>query len=98
MNLQIKLAFLGAVLLFRIPEVMVSSPGSETAYSVDGMSNYRRNRFIPNIIPIILVGVRVPAGSRIFTSPRRPDRLWGRTNLLHDGYRGLFPGDKAGRA
>jgi hypothetical protein len=27
------------------------------------------------------VGVRVPAGSRIFSSPRRPDRLWGPANL-----------------
>jgi hypothetical protein len=24
-----------------------------------------------------VVGVRVPIGSRIFSSPRRPDRLWG---------------------
>jgi hypothetical protein len=24
-----------------------------------------------------VVEVRVPVGSRIFTSPRRPDRLWG---------------------
>jgi hypothetical protein len=36
------------------------------------------------------VGVRVPVGSRIFSSPRLPDRLWGPPNLLHDGYRGLF--------
>jgi hypothetical protein len=28
------------------------------------------------------VGVRVPAGSRIFSSQRRPDRLWGSPNLL----------------
>jgi hypothetical protein len=34
------------------------------------------------------VGVRVPVGSRIFSSPRRPDWLWG---LLSNGYRGLFP-------
>jgi hypothetical protein len=27
-------------------------------------------------------GVRVPAGSKIFTSPYRPDRLWGPPNLL----------------
>jgi hypothetical protein len=27
-------------------------------------------------------GVRVPVGSRIFTSPYRPDRLWGPPNLL----------------
>jgi hypothetical protein len=28
------------------------------------------------------VGVRVPVGSRIFTSPNRPDWLWGPPNLL----------------
>jgi hypothetical protein len=27
------------------------------------------------------VGVRVPVGSRIFSSPRCPDRLWGSTQL-----------------
>jgi hypothetical protein len=39
-------------------------------------------------------GVGVPVGSRIFTSPRRPDRLWGQPNLLYNGYQGLFPGVK----
>jgi hypothetical protein len=29
------------------------------------------------------VGVRVPVGSRIFSSPRHPDRLWGPSNLLY---------------
>jgi hypothetical protein len=34
------------------------------------------------------VGVRVPVGSGIFTSPYRPDRLWGPPNLLYIGYQG----------
>jgi hypothetical protein len=34
------------------------------------------------------VGVRVPVGSRIVSSPRRPNRLWGPPNLLSNGYLG----------
>jgi hypothetical protein len=37
------------------------------------------------------VGVRVPVGARIFTSPCRPDRLWGPLNLLSNEHRGFFP-------
>jgi hypothetical protein len=32
------------------------------------------------------VGVQVPVGSRISTSPRRPARLWGPPSLLFNGY------------
>jgi hypothetical protein len=32
-----------------------------------------------------------PSRFRNFSSPRRPDRLWGSLSLLSDGYRGLFP-------
>jgi hypothetical protein len=41
------------------------------------------------------VGVRVLVGSRIFTSPCRPDRLWVPPNLLSNRYRGLYPRGKA---
>jgi hypothetical protein len=37
------------------------------------------------------IGVRVPVGSRILYSPRRPDRLWDPPNLLSGGYQGSFP-------
>jgi hypothetical protein len=37
------------------------------------------------------VGVQVPVGSRIFSSPRHPDRYWGPPSLLSNGYRGFFP-------
>jgi hypothetical protein len=37
------------------------------------------------------VGVRVPSGSRIFTSPYRQDWLWGLPNLISNENQGLFP-------
>jgi hypothetical protein len=39
------------------------------------------------------VGVRIPVGARIFSSPGRPDWLWSPPNLSN-GYRGSFPGGK----
>jgi hypothetical protein len=49
--------------------------GIATGYGLDGQG----------------VGVRVPVWARIFTSPCRPNRLWGPPNPLSNGYRGLFP-------
>jgi hypothetical protein len=40
------------------------------------------------------VGVRVPVGSRIFSSPRRPDRLWGHPASYQMGIRDSSPGIK----
>jgi hypothetical protein len=37
------------------------------------------------------VGLRVPVGSRIFSSPCRPDWFWGPPNLISNGYGGHFP-------
>jgi hypothetical protein len=37
------------------------------------------------------VWVRVPVGSRIFSFPSLPDRLWVPPNLRSNGYWGLFP-------
>jgi hypothetical protein len=36
------------------------------------------------------VGVRVPVGSSIFTSPRHPDRFLSPPSLLSNGYLGFF--------
>jgi hypothetical protein len=33
----------------------------------------------------------VPVRSRIFSTPRRPDRFWGPPSLLSNEYRGPFP-------
>jgi hypothetical protein len=44
------------------------------------------------------IGFRGPVWLRIFSSPCRPDRLWGPPNLLFNGYQGLFPQGYNGRA
>jgi hypothetical protein len=36
------------------------------------------------------VGVGIPKGARIFTSPFRPDRLWGPPRPLPNGYKGAL--------
>jgi hypothetical protein len=44
------------------------------------------------------VRVRVPVGSRMFSSPSHPDRLWGPPSLLYKGTGGSFPWGKAAGA
>jgi hypothetical protein len=67
---------------FKINNVCTSTDGIAIGYGLDDRG----------------VGVRVPVGSRIFTSPRRPDRFWGPPSLLSNGYRGRFPRGKAAGA
>jgi hypothetical protein len=60
---------------FSIVLSRISAVGVATGYGLDDQG----------------VGVRVPVGARIFTSPRRPHRLWGPPNFLSNWYRRLFP-------
>jgi hypothetical protein len=55
-----------------------SAVGIATGYGLDGRG----------------VGIRVPVGARIFSSPRRPDGFWGPPSLLSNGYRELSVGVK----
>jgi hypothetical protein len=52
-------------------------------YNLSGQRS-RYNDWLRTVFPI-------PVGSRIFSSPRHPDRLCGLHSLLSNRYRGLFP-------
>jgi hypothetical protein len=77
-------AYLFSFLLLGLPAYEVSrdsTVGIATSYWLDDR----------------VVGVRVPVGSRIFTSPCRSERLWRPPNLLYKEYPVLFR-DKAAEA
>jgi hypothetical protein len=40
----------------------------------------------------------IPGSVRFMSSPQRPTRFWGTPSPLSNGYRGLYPRDKAPRA
>jgi hypothetical protein len=44
------------------------------------------------------VGVRDPIALRIFSCPRRPDRLWSPPSLISNEHHGLFQGGKSAGA
>jgi hypothetical protein len=56
-------------------EVRYSVVGRATGYGLDDQG----------------IGVRVPVMSRIFSSPRRPDGLWGPASFPSNGHRRLIP-------
>jgi hypothetical protein len=56
-----------------------SSVGTATGYELDGLG----------------LRVRIPVGSRILSSPPRPDRFWGTPSLISTVYRELFPRGEA---
>jgi hypothetical protein len=67
------------VCMFLISPINMVGAGIATGYELDHQG----------------VGVRVPVGSRMFCSPRRPDQLWGPPSLLSNGdRRALSPGVK----
>ena len=41
-----------------------------------------------------LYGVQISADVRVFSSPKRPDQVWGPSSLLLNGYRVSLPGVK----
>jgi hypothetical protein len=73
---------------------------SETSVSSAELISENRTRYLPCRGAGIAtgyglvdrgVGARVPVGSRIFSSPRCQNRLWGPPSLLSNEYRRLFP-------
>jgi hypothetical protein len=58
---------------------------------------FRRRDSVVGVATGYGLDVRVLIESRVFSSPRRPDRLWVQLNLLLNGYRRLFPQGQNGR-
>jgi hypothetical protein len=67
---------------WRLPRSQDSVVGIATGYGLDDWG----------------IGVWEPVGSRIFSSPRRPDRLWGPFNFLSNEYQEFLPTSNAAEA
>jgi hypothetical protein len=69
---------------------------SSTSYHVISLlSKYNPRMATGYGLDVQRVGVEVPVEARMFTSPCRPEQLWGPLRLLSNGYWGLFPRGKA---
>jgi hypothetical protein len=85
--------------------VFQSSGLTVTKHTLLFISNYTLQGIWDSVVSIATgyeldnreTGVRVPAGSRIFSSPSRPNRLLGPINLLSSAYCELFVRRQNGR-
>jgi hypothetical protein len=76
--------------IFRIPYLKYLIL-DESEENVTMLCNYSRDTSVRIAMGCEMkVGARFPAETSLFSSPQRPDRLWGPPSLLSNGYLALF--------